>query len=92
MAQLLVHLITVTLCGQEQPPSPKAIRVTSPVNGRLSGVLHQQKVGLGTLGTKTASGQRSELPSELSLASAGTVWSGTGQPRSWGGGLPSPSL
>lgn len=47
MAQLLVHLITVTLCGQGWPPSPKATRVTSPVNSRLSRVLHQQEVGLG---------------------------------------------
>lgn len=55
MAQLLVHLITVTLCGQGQTPSPKAIRVTSPVNGRLSGVLCQQEVGLGLWGQRQPS-------------------------------------
>lgn len=46
MAQLLIHLITVTLCGQGQLPSPKAIGVISSLNGHLSGVFHQQEVGL----------------------------------------------
>lgn len=47
MAQLLVYLITVTLCDQGQPTSPKAIWAISPVNGHLFEVLHQQEVGLG---------------------------------------------
>ena len=61
MAQLLVHLITVTLCGQGQPASPKATRVISPVNGRLSGVPHLQEVGLGLWGQRqpVARGQSS---------------------------------
>lgn len=48
MAQLLVHLITVTLCGQDSP-SPKATRVISPVNGCLSesSILWKQGWGSG---------------------------------------------
>lgn len=81
MAQLLVHLITVTLCGQGQPPSPKTLRVVSPVNGCLSGALHQQEVGMGRWGQRQppARGQR-KLPVQLSLAPGETAWTGTGQP------------
>lgn len=85
MAQLLVHLITVTLCGQGQSPSPKAIRVISPVNGCHSGVLHQQEVGMGLWGQRQppARGQR-KLPVQLSLAPGETAWTGTAQPwESW---------
>lgn len=80
MAQLLVHLITVTLCGQGQPASPKAIRVISPVHGHLSGVPRLQEVGLGLWGQRQPAAR-----GQSSLQSA--AWRGQRRPG-WGAAGP----
>lgn len=83
MAQLLVRLITVTLCGQGQLPSPKAIRVVSSLNGRLSGVFHQQEVGLQHWGQRALSPEvRAPCRAEHGFRRDGLVWEG-GSPESW---------